>query len=236
MKSRKKNLEGYQSCIILDTSHPVLLVGGGWVDARVLVERAAISVIVALDGGADQLARLGYGPELIIGDLDSLEDARQWAARPVAVHHFSDQDSTDFDKALRSISAPSVVALGVLGDRLDHAVATLHSLSKHPMGVVTTLIGRADVVRYITAADVVLNLPIGSRVSVWTMQPVLFTASSGLQHPLDGLMLSPTGILGTSNISTAPRVSLHKPADQLGYYLMTAVEHAAALYAAEGSS
>eukprot|EP01031_Cornospumella_fuschlensis_P053214 gene53214-64999_t len=91
---------------IVDSLQGVTLVGGGPVSAVALAKARALAPrIVGADSGADRLLRLGVTPEAVIGDMDSLStDARaQLADRlfPIA-----EQDTTDFDKALRLIAAP----------------------------------------------------------------------------------------------------------------------------------
>ena len=193
----------------------VVLVGGGWVHEEMLQQYINNSHIIALDGGADTLVRLGLQPDCIIGDMDSMQNAHT-----APIHHLSDQNSTDFDKALRNISAPSLVAFGVLGDRLDHGLATLHSLRRHKMATKTTLIGREDAICYVEAERKELTLPTASRVSLWCMENTEFLASRGLQYPLNGLTLGPSGMQGTSNITTELDIVTEKKTQQSGYFLL----------------
>lgn len=52
------------------------------------------------------------------------------------VHHLAEQESTDFDKCLRNIRAPFVLALGVAGARIDHGLAVMNGLVQRPMSPV----------------------------------------------------------------------------------------------------
>lgn len=208
------------------SERPVLLVGNGWVDLPTLHQQARHAMIIALDGGANVLRQQGLRPEVIVGDLDSAQNSDQWRDEGVSVQHFSDQDSTDLDKVLRQLCAPSVVVLGVLGDRLDHALASLASVSRYGTGSRLLLIGRDDSVRYVSAQNCVLALPQQRRVSIWTMQSVAFVKSEGLAYPLDGLCLDPMGTIGTSNHTTAPRQRILKAQDQAGYFILARREDA----------
>ena len=202
------------------TDKPVILVGGGWVHTEILADYAQNSQIIALDGGADTLKRLGYVPDCIIGDRDSLSGSYD-----CPIHHLPDQNSTDFDKALRNMTAPSIVAFGVLGDRLDHGLASLQSLARHKMATRTVLIGRQEAICYVIQQRQSWSVPVGIRLSVWCLQDTLFTASQGLKYPLDGLCLGPSGVQGTSNATTESEVVITKDNPDHGYFLMLPVEY-----------
>ena len=101
--------------LIVHSSEAVTLVGGGPVSAPALARALAFAPrIVAADGGADRLLRLGQRPEAVIGDMDSISPAAQ-AALAGRLFPIPEQASTDFDKALRSIAAPFVLGLGFSG-------------------------------------------------------------------------------------------------------------------------
>ena len=116
---------------IVDAKAPVTLVAGGPLRRSEL--RAALARaphLVAADGGADRALALGQMPEAVIGDLDSLSEAGR-ACLGARVHEVPEQETTDFDKALRAIRAPLVIAVGLIGGRADHALAALSGLMRH---------------------------------------------------------------------------------------------------------
>src|SRR6185312_6700292 len=85
---------------------PLAIVGGGFVDPALLRELAGRGVtLVGADGGGDAIGDAGLVPAAIIGDLDSLRDRDGWEKR-TRVIHLPEQVTTDFQKALRSTSAP----------------------------------------------------------------------------------------------------------------------------------
>ncbi|MGR3434263.1 MAG: thiamine pyrophosphokinase, partial [Shimia sp.] len=113
---------------LLASDAPVTFLGAGAADAAGLGAALALAPrLVAADGGAGRALGWGATPDLVIGDLDSLDPAT--AARlGDRVHHLRDQDSTDFEKCLARVAAPLVIGLGFLGDRLDHSLASLSAL------------------------------------------------------------------------------------------------------------
>ena len=190
---------------IVDSSKGITLVGGGPVTRRDLRRCLALApCLVAADGGADRLLTLGQLPEAVIGDMDSISPAAQ-AALADRLHPVPEQVSTDFDKALRHVAAPFVLGLGFSGARLDHELAVLNTLLRHP-GRRCLILGQGGVT-FLAPAALTLRLPVGSRLSLFPLAPVT-GRSQGLRWPIDGLEFAPDGRIGTSNEVSAPEVRL----------------------------
>lgn len=187
--------------VIVESLHGVTLAGGGPFGAALLRRaRGFAPVIVGADGGADRLLRLGVVPEAVVGDMDSIrpETRLQLAQRlfPIA-----EQETTDFDKALRSIDAPFVLGLGFAGARLDHSLAVLNGLVRHPEK--RCLILSPQDVCFLAPHKLQLDLPVGTRVSLFPMGQVS-GESAGLRWPIQGLEFAPDRTIGTSNEATGP--------------------------------
>ncbi|PID36588.1 MAG: thiamine diphosphokinase [Rhodobacterales bacterium] len=174
----------------------VTLLGGGDVGAGDMESALEYAPnLVACDGAAALALASGVVPQKVIGDLDSLDAPTRARLDPAHIVQVSEQDSTDFDKALRACVAPLILGVGFLGGRLDHTLAALSSLVQHPRRVV--LIGARDVCFH-CPERLALDLPPGSRVSLMPMREVR-AVSRGLVWPTDGLTLAPAGRIGTSN-------------------------------------
>ena len=101
---------------IVQSTHGVTLAGGGPFSARDLkLALARAPVPVAADSGADRLLKLGVVPQAVIGDMDSISDQARAEIPLDRQHLVGEQLTTDFDKALRLIKAPLVLALGFAG-------------------------------------------------------------------------------------------------------------------------
>lgn len=192
---------------IVESLEGITLVAGGPVGRRDLalaLRRAPVAV--AADGGAAALMAAGVTPRAVIGDLDSLPAELAARLPPGTCHRIDEQETTDFDKALRHLAAPFVLALGVLGGRLDHELAVLNALVARRAGPPCLLIGPRDVV---LAAPPRLSLALrpGDRLSLFPLAPV-GGRSRGLVWPIDGLRLAPDGRVGTSNRVAAGPVEL----------------------------
>lgn len=191
---------------IVRTTQGVTLVGGGPFSRRDLAHcLARAPVAVAADGGADRLMRHGIMPEAVIGDFDSLSAAGR-AEIPLARQHvIAEQETTDFDKALRRIDAPFLLALGFAGARLDHGLAAMSTLvarAEQPC----LLIGPRDLV-FAAPPKLELDLGVGEVFSLFPMAPVR-GHSTGLEWPIRGIDFAPDGRIGTSNRVEARRVVL----------------------------
>lgn len=182
---------------LLASHRPVTLVGGGAVEADDLATAlAAAPELVAADGGADTALAAGHVPKLVIGDLDSISDAALAQVPQSAVVEISEQDSTDFDKALRSIRAPLVLGVGFTGARIDHQLSAMNTLVRradHPC----ILIGGDELI-FSVPRSFSVELEAGDTVSLFPLSRVS-GRSQGLEWPIDGLVLSPDGRVGTSN-------------------------------------
>ncbi|PHH83088.1 hypothetical protein CDD82_3623 [Ophiocordyceps australis] len=101
------------------------------------------SLRVAADGGANRLHELSSfqgkfsNLQAVIGDLDSLrpsvKDFYSSQPKPALVIHDTDQESTDFGKAIAWIrhnhqEELDIVALGGIGGRVDQGISQLHHL------------------------------------------------------------------------------------------------------------
>lgn len=175
----------------------VTLVGGGECSRATLDEMLTLApILVAADGGADRALAFGHVPQRVIGDLDSLSQATREALGPARLQRIEEQDSTDFDKALRALGAPLVLGVGFLGGRLDHELACLNALVRHADRK-CILVGEQDICFHVPR-EIVLELPEGTRVSLFPLAGLCATLH-GLRWSFDDLQMAPWDRVGTSN-------------------------------------
>ena len=194
-------------CPDLHFSGGITLVGGGPVSGRDLALALRLApVALAADGGADRLLAAGITPEAVIGDLDSISPAALAQLPASRIHRIAEQDSTDFDKALRSVHARFILALGFAGARLDHGLAVMNSLIRHT-GRPCLVLGPKDVSFALPRGETRIRLRAGDTVSLFPFAQVT-GRSSGLEWPLDGHVFAPDGFIATSNRASADVVTL----------------------------
>lgn len=178
----------------------ITLVGGGEVgpdDIRLALRLAPL--LVAVDGGASSALAGGHDIHAVIGDFDSLTARDRTRIPADRLFQIAEQDSTDFEKALRSIAAPVILAVGFLGARLDHQFAAFNALARFP-DQPCILIGETEIVMHVPPV-LALDLEAGDVVSLFPMGAVS-GRSRGLKWPIDELAFAPDGRIGTSNRAT----------------------------------
>lgn len=187
--------------VIVQSRGGITLLGGGLIAPRDLSDALELApALVAADGGAEFAILAGILPEAIIGDLDSLSQAARDAVSPAIIHSVAEQDSTDFGKCLRLTRAPFYIAVGFLGRRLDHTLASLTEIARAEVPVIA--LGEGEVI-FRAPPHLVLDLTAGTRVSLYPMGPVS-GSSTGLKWPIDRLGFAPAGRIGTSNAALGP--------------------------------
>lgn len=183
---------------LLETTGTLLIIGGGEVDVTLLKKlHRRGAMVVCADGGAQICQQAGIVPAAIIGDLDSLVDRGKWE-KETMVFELREQVTTDFEKCLYSVEAPTTVCLGVSGKRLDHTLAALDVLARYSIEREMAIVSEFDLVMA-SNNHFTFEVDMGGRVSIHPILPVLFEESKGLKFALDGLQLSPGYQLGTCN-------------------------------------
>ena len=186
--------------VIVEKQEPVTLIGGAEITkGRLERARRLAPHVAAADGGADAALAHGVTPIAVIGDFDSLSYAARRTLPHAIQHPISEQDSTDFDKCLRNITAPLVIGIGFSGHRLDHQLAAYNTLVRHPAQR-CVLLGAEELV-FLCPPALSLPLAAGTAVSLFPMGAVE-GVSDGLRWPIGGLNFAPDGRVGTSNVAT----------------------------------
>jgi thiamine pyrophosphokinase len=168
---------------------------------------ASADLLVAVDGGAEALSRVGLTPALLVGDLDSItvRTRETLEARGVEVVTLSTaKDETDTEAALRLLiarGADDLVIYGVLGGpRLDHLVGNLLLLSSPWLaGVRVKMVdGRHEV--FLAKGDSTFAGTPGDIVSLLPLTPAVEDVrTEGLLYPLGGEILYQAATRGVSN-------------------------------------
>ena len=189
----------------LELKDNVTLVGAAGF-SKTLLSRSLILTddLVAADGGANFLPK-HLVPKYILGDLDSIASPEKWVEKGSKLIKINDQDSTDFDKCLSAIKAKKIIALGFMGQRLDHFLAVCTSLVRHKRLIF--LVGKRDIIFHLPN-EFSIKLPIHSRVSLFPFKEINTVEAVGLKYPVEDTIFSPIGKIGTSNVSTSENIKI----------------------------
>ena len=190
--------------------YTVILANGSFPRRKCLLEMLRnAGRIVCCDGAAAKLLRAGLEPDLVVGDLDSLDPAlrKRFKARLV---HESEQETNDLSKAFRACMARSwrnIVILGAGGRREDHLLgnASLLPLFAAAGADVRMETDFGTFLPILKSAS--FRRPAGTKVSIFSFHPEMPVTATGLKYPLDKLRL-PFWWCGTLNETNAPEFSL----------------------------
>jgi thiamine pyrophosphokinase len=182
----------------------VLILANGKSPSRRLFQNmeASADMIICADGGANTAARFGCTPDLIIGDLDSIEKKTVTIFGNVTVKKLKDQNSTDLEKALTAAlrkKCKEIVVLGATGGRLDHALGNLSALAKFSGKVHITFID--DTGKFIAVhQSIELDCPVGTIISLLPLSRCSGIVTKGLKWNLKNESLELGVRESTSNI------------------------------------
>jgi thiamine pyrophosphokinase len=191
--------------IVFSGSGVTLLGGGDVQSSDIDLARAIAPILVAVDGGANKARDLGILPKAIVGDFDSVTPETLTYFSGVNQIKITEQESTDFSKALRSTQTEFAIGVGFLGARLDHQLAVLNSIACHGDYPVI-LIGQDDIC-FMCPATFQISLPKGTMFSLFPLTDTI-VSSSGLEWNLQESRLSPMGKIGTSNVTLGATVGV----------------------------
>jgi len=197
------------------TSHTLIFIGGDPPHPNVRQHLPAGAFIIAADSGYAHAIAMGFVPNELVGDMDSITAVDLTDARDsnILISQFpTDKDLTDTEIAIASALARQSTHITVVsggGDRFDHVLGMVHSLASSALTVDTTLLIGTARVSYATytkefrittqPGDTISLIPIGGAATVTT---------TGLQWELDHDTLQSFSSRGVSNIATGESVSI----------------------------
>jgi len=159
-------------------------------------------LLIAADGGANHLDKMGVIPHVIIGDLDSIDPAVLKNAESTERISFPEEkDKTDTELAVALAfdrGAGSIDLLGATGGRLDHTLGNISLAVKFPGKIAIRTFGST-----LEAVDHrqecrIKALP-GSMVSLIPYPTARNVTTKGLKYSLEKEELS-SGTRGISNL------------------------------------
>ena len=162
---------------------------------------------IAADGGARHLEALGLTPDVIVGDLDSIDPSllAQLRGQGAAVEkHPAAKDATDLELALeRAVrdGAREILLFGAVGGRLDQTFANLLILAQQNWTVPLAIVEGDQLARVLRGRQsVTLTGPTGGYVSAVALsEEVTGVTYQGLEYPLENATLRLGSTRGVSN-------------------------------------
>lgn len=170
---------------------------------------------VAVDSGLLAFRHADLNPDVLIGDMDSCGFDESWEAENASLRiiKLSDQDTTDFEKALewmgKETRTGKLVILGGLGGRSDHFLSNLMSACNHESSVEITFDDEKEWVRRVTE-QTPLRLVGRNRthVSLLPLTPCSKVSTTGLKWNLEEQDLSHDQGSSQSNLAVSDLVTV----------------------------
>ncbi len=174
-----------------------------------LIER--FDSVVAVDAGALLCLRAGRIPDLLIGDLDSIGPD---ALSTLQEHHVEqvlfpvEKDVTDLDLALGLMDQRGVRGVTVTAAwhrRLDHTLAAVGSVSRHPRLLIDLADPRMNGWVLESRARPSVHIQgMASTVSVFALEAAAVVSCAGMRYRFSRDTLTPLSSWGLSNVVVDP--------------------------------
>jgi len=194
-----------------------LIISGGNAPGNQLVQdRAAhASRIIAADKGACYCLDAGVIPDIVVGDMDSIDSRSLEKLHEYNVEleeHSTDKDQTDtqlaLDLAVRG-GADKVEILAACGDRFDHSLANVHLLYRaRSLGVPAVILSTTQRI-FLVDKEIFLR---GSKGLTISLLPLTMRADgiylSGFLYDLENASMEIGNPYGISNTITSDKARI----------------------------
>jgi thiamine pyrophosphokinase len=141
--------------------------------------------IICCDGSAGNLISVGYIPEAIVGDMDSLSDelAERFRDRSFRVVN---QENNDLTKAVNWCAERGyndIVIVGATGKREDHTLGNISLLAEYIKSVNIFMVTDSGIlIPFMKSCKVSSSK--GQQISIFSINPETIASSTGLKYPL----------------------------------------------------
>jgi thiamine pyrophosphokinase len=158
--------------------------------------------IIAADGAANSLINTGIEPELIIGDLDSINEK---LIKKRTILKIPDQNTTDFEKAIDYIAQNNLsppIILGINGGYIDHILNNINLFSS-----INAMCYSEDIIGFTVQDKIELDLLVGTKLSIFGF-PNCCLSTNGLKWELENSTLTFPGVTSCFNRSVSNKVEI----------------------------
>ncbi|MEK7177326.1 MAG: thiamine diphosphokinase [Patescibacteria group bacterium] len=174
--------------------------------------------LIAVDGGANYIEKLGLTPNIIIGDIDSIKP--ELLKKYKSIKYPRKKDKTDFELAIDYClekKFQEIIIFGILGDRIDHMLANIFLLAKvqteNRLIKIKIIEGKKQI--FILNKEMTIHGKIGDEVSIIPVSEKLVGITTvGLEYQLKNEELIFGSTRGISNVmnKTIVKITMKKGA------------------------
>jgi len=194
---------------VFKLSPPIIIFGNGEIPhhpvALKILKKA--STIISLDGGSDKLISMGYIPDYIVGDMDSLKQNQSKYKGELIL--MKDQSKTDLEKAIRWLINNKIDKLELIGcssGRDDHHFANLFLIEKFSKIIDIKMVTNWSLFYCLDGSKTFKSVP-GQIVSIIPKNSNVKITTMGLKYSMKNEILSSPS-QGISNVALVLSFSL----------------------------
>ena len=167
----------------------------------------SINTFFCVDGGADKLITMGYTPDIILGDLDSIDKENKNYNSTIV--YLEDQSKSDLEKSISWCVNQGIEELELFGfsyGRDDHHLANLFIMKNFSDRIKMKMYTDKSLIFCINKHSTFLSKA-NQTVSIFTFNEKTTITTTGLKYPLKNSPLtSPSQ--GISNLTTGSGFSV----------------------------
>jgi len=173
---------------------------------------------VCCNGGSRNSYKLGIIPDIVIGDLDSLDDMiSDYISNSKIIKYPKEKDKSDAELAIEFLKEQGVTALDIIGctgKRFDHELMNIFLVSKYSKEVDIKLLGNNYNGYFLNEEKSSFKQLInkGINFSLIPLQKLIIREISGAKYDINNAIIRPGDTLTLSNegIGKEVKISIEK--------------------------
>ena len=170
------------------------------------------SFIVCVNGGSEKAKELKINPDIILGDLDSINQdiVKYFNNLNIPIVKIPSQEKNDLEKAILYLLKKGferIILCGFLGKRVDQTVASLQVVKKYLYRAEFQIFSKNSELFLLKKGEFEFKTIPGQTISLFGFQRAIGISTEGLKFPLKNENLF-VGSRGISNQATLDTVSI----------------------------
>ncbi len=205
----------------IDRSSTALVLANGNYPSKNKIKKIAVqaSFILCADGGAQKARELKILPDIIMGDMDSIdrETMAYYNKAHVAIQKIPAQDNNDLEKAILYLidhNYQHIILLGAVGDRIDQSFTSFQLVQKYSAQLGFSLYSPNSEILLLKKGQHLIKTAPGQMISLFAFPVAEGVTTRDLKFALQQETLKP-GSQGVSNQALAHRIMISLSKGQL---------------------
>lgn len=168
--------------------------------------------LVAADGAANYLKKIGVIPDIILGDLDSIKEGvlNYYLKKNIPVIKYTEQETTDFEKSLNFViktGLKDIIIFGFTSLRPDHSLNNFSVLKRYYKKLNIRFIDNDFIIEFIRKS-ISFNYRKNQLISLLPFPAARGITTKGLRYALKDESLSLGVREGTLNVASSEKVTV----------------------------